>query len=300
MIYYKEPVYRPPSEANSLLIQVTEGCSYNCTFCIGNEGKKFLVRSIDEIKKDIDNSAMIYGNSVRKMFLLDGNAFVIKPEQLTEIAAYAYKKHPKLTRIGAYAHSGDILKKTDSDLKKIKEAGVKIVYLGIETGDDDLLKAINKKVTSNDIIEAIHKLYKAGITLSATIILGLAGNNSEASRQHAIQTAMLINKIKPGTQVPWYLSALTLMIPRGTTIYNDVKTKQFHPMTNLEILEELLCFLENLDDDLSKCIFRVNHASNYLELESNNLAKNKNSLIEQVKIAITNPSRLKKESFRGL
>lgn len=300
MIYYKEPVYRPPSEANSLLIQVTEGCSYNCTFCIGNEGKKFLVRKTDDIKKDIDQSVSLYGNNVRKLFFLDGNAFTIKPEQLIEISAYAMAKHPRLTRIGAYAHARDVLTKTDSDLEKIKQAGLTIVYLGIETGDDLLLSIINKRVTSEEIALAVQKLYKAGITLSATIILGLAGNNKEASRRHAIQTATLVNNIKPEPPVPWYVSALTLMIPRGTTIYNDVKTEQFKPMTNLEILEELLCFLEHLDDDLSKCIFRANHASNYLDLESNNLAKNKNKLIDEVKRAITKPQILKLEHFRGL
>lgn len=300
MIYYKEPVYRPPSEAKSLLIQVTEGCSYHCTFCIGNEGKKFIVRKSEEIKKDIDNSILIYGESVRRMFFLDGNAFVIKPEQLIELSSYAYSKHPRLNRIGSYAHARDILSKSDTELKEISEAGLKIVYLGIETGDDRLLKKINKNLTAEDIILAAHKLYEAGITLSATIILGLAGNDKQASKEHAIKTATLINKIKPKTNAPWYVSALTLMIPSGTIIYKDLKTGQFTPLTNVGILEELLCFLEHLDNDLSKCIFRANHASNYLDLESNNLAKNKNDLIEQVKRAIISPHSLKEEFFRGL
>ena len=173
MIYYKEPVYRPPSEANSLLIQTTEGCTHKCAFCIGNEGKKFLIRDIEDIKKDIDTAKSLYADNVKKMFLLDGNAFVIKPDMLIEIAKYSYSKHPKLTRIGAYSHAHDILSKNDEELKLIADAGIKILYLGIETGDDELLKSINKQTTSEEIIKACNKLHKAGITLSATIILGL-------------------------------------------------------------------------------------------------------------------------------
>ncbi len=300
LIYYKEPIYRPPSEANSLLIQATEGCAYNCDFCLGNEGKKFLIRPVEHIKHDIFNAHILYGNAVRKMFLLDGNAFIMKPDSLIEIAKYSYEIHPNLMRIGAYAHAKDILIKSDEELKEIARSGIKIVYLGIETGDDHLLTQINKKVTSDEIIEAIHKLYKAGITLSATIILGLAGNDQNASKNHAISTAKLINKIKPPTRVPWYISALTLMLPPGTVLNEKAEYGEFKPMNRLEILEELKIILENLDDDLHKCIFRSNHASNYLPLESNNLARNKNQLIESIQYAITHPEILKGELSRGL
>lgn len=300
IIYYKDPVYRPPAEANSLLIQATEGCTHKCTFCIGNEGKKFLIRNIDAIKKDILTARNIYSDRVRKMFLLDGNAFVMKPESLIEIAKFSYQIHPKLTRIGAYAHAKDILAKTDEELLAISNAGIKILYLGIETGDDELLKAINKQTTSEEIITACHKLYKAGITLSATIITGLAGNNKEASRKHAVATAKLINRIKPEPPVPWYVSALTLMIPQGTVIHSQKTNGEFLPMKNIEILEELKIFLEHLDENLEKCIFRANHASNYLPLESNNLARNKQKLIEIINEGLNNPHILKSEFLRGL
>lgn len=299
-IYYKEPVYRPPSEAKSLLIQATEGCTHKCTFCIGNEGKKFLIRDLEDIKQDISTAASLYGRMYKKMFLLDGNAFVMPPESLTEIAEYAYKTLPGLTRIGAYAHARDILSKTDEELKTISDAGIKILYLGIETGDDGLLKTINKQITSAEIIEACHKLYKAGITLSATIIIGLAGNNKEKSRQHALKTAELINKIKPNPPVPWYVSALTLMIPPGTEIYKQKRNNDFMPMTNIEVLEELKIFFENLNDDLEKCIFRSNHASNYLPLESNNLARNRKELLDNINAALKSPGCLKHEFLRGL
>ena len=237
MLYYKEPVYRPPSEANSLLIQATEGCTHKCAFCVANEGKNFLIRNIEDIKQDINTAKMLYGDNIRKMFLLDGNAFVMSPEMLIEIAQHSYKTHPQLTRIGAYSHAEDILSKSNEELKAIADAGIKILYLGIETGDDELLKKINKGVTSSEIAEACHKLYKAGITLSATIIAGLAGNDKEKSIQHSIKTAELINRIKPQPAVPWYVSALTLMIPPKTHIYEQKRKGEFIAMSSVEILK---------------------------------------------------------------
>ncbi len=299
-IYYKQPVYRPPSEAKSLLIQATEGCTHKCTFCIGNDGKKFIIRKTEDIKKDINTAKSIYGDIVRKLFLLDGNAFVMKPDMLIDIAEYSYKVHPNLTRIGAYAHAEDILVKSDHELKAISDAGIKILYLGIETGDDELLMAINKRITSEEIVEACHKLYEAGITLSATIILGLAGRDKDKSKNHAIKTAHLVNKLKPEPHVPWYVSALTLMIPPGTPIYEQKRNGKFIPMKNTEILQEMKIFLEQLDNNLKKCIFRSNHSSNYLPLESNNLAKNKQSLIYMIDKALTNPDILRMELLRGL
>ena len=190
--------------------------------------------------------------------------------------------------------------KSDEDLKAISESGMKIVYVGIETGDDELLCKINKRINSDEIVEAIHKLYKAGITLSATIILGLSGNDKETSNRHAINTAALINRIKPSVKVPWYISTLSLMIPPGTPLFRKVQSGEFKPMSNIEILQEMKMLLENFDDNLDKCIFRSNHASNYLSLESNNLARNKKQLIEKVDYAIKHPSVLKEEYFRGL
>lgn len=299
-IYYKEPVYRPPAEAESLLIQVTEGCTHSCEFCVGNYGKKFLVRDFEKIKKDIEAAKQLYGNSVRKMFLLDGNAFVAETDLLVKIAMYAKSLHPKLKRIGAYAHASDILIKPDEELKAIAESGIKIAYVGIETGDDELLNNINKKTNSSEIAQAAHKLYSAGITLSGTIILGLAGNDKEKSYRHAVETATLINSMKPESKLPWYISALTLMIHPESRLHKKVQSKEFIPMRNIEILEELKVFLGHLDDDLEGCIFRANHASNYLPLESNNLARNKNELINTISYALSHQEVLKPEFMRGL
>lgn len=299
-IYYKEPVYRPPSEARSLLIQVTEGCTHNCSFCVGNTGKKFLVRQPDEIKQDIKTGAELYGDTIRKIFLLDGNAFVAKTDTLLEVANYSYKNHKNLTRIGAYAHASDILRKSDEELRQLSDAGIKILYVGLETGDDELLETIGKRITADEMAEAAHKLYKADITISATIILGLAGNDPQKSRDHAIKTAELINKMKPEPAFPWYVSALTLMVVPGSEVYKQVKNGEFEVLSDVGILEELRVFFEHLDDDLEKCIFRSNHASNYLPLESNNLAKNKSEILESINKALSDRSMLRPEGLRGL
>lgn len=299
-IYYKEPVYRPPSEANSLLIQATEGCTHNCSFCVGSTGKNFLIRPTEAIKKDISIAANIYDDLVKRIFLLDGNAFVIKTDALIEIAEHSYKTHKNLNRIGAYAHARDILNKSDEELKAISEAGIKILYVGIETGDEELLQKIGKKITAEEIAQAAHKLYKAGITLSGTIILGLTGQDQGAGKKHAIKTAELINKMKTDPAVPWYISALTLMIMPYSRMYEQVQCGEFSPVSAIGILQELKILFENLDDDLEKCIFRSNHASNYLPLESNNLAKNKNEILEKINFALNNADTLRSESKRGL
>lgn len=299
-MYYKEPVYRPPSEAKSLLLQVTEGCTYKCSFCIGNAGKKFLIRPVEEIQKDVDCSKALYENNIKRIFFLDGNAFVLSPEKLIEIARYCYDIHPNLNRIGAYAHAKDILAKSPEELKRIRKAGIKIVYLGIETGDEQLLQQINKRVVPSEIADAVQLLHEADITLSGTIILGLAGNDPDLSRRHAIKTAELVNKLKPRVPVPWYISALTLMIPPGTQVFKQRLTGKFKPLSDVDILREMKIFFEHLDDDLEKCIFRSNHSSNYLPLESNNFARNKDQLIETINVALDNPKSLRKEFMRGL
>ncbi len=196
-LYYKEPVYRPPSEAYSLLIQATEGCTYHCTFCIESIEKKFKIRPTKDIKQDIDTAKQIYGDEVRKLFFLAGNAMAMPYDRLLEITEYASNIFPGLNRISVYAQANDILKKTDLELKSLADAGLKMVYIGIETGNDELLKKIEKHHTANDMVEAFHKCYKAGITPSGTIILGLAGNDKELSNQHMKDTAELVNRLSP-------------------------------------------------------------------------------------------------------
>ncbi|HEY0090421.1 MAG TPA: radical SAM protein, partial [Candidatus Lokiarchaeia archaeon] len=224
-IYYCEPVFRPPSEAYSLLIQLTEGCTFKCDFCMSNLRKNFLIRNVDDVKIDLDIARTIYGQNVNRIFFLDGNAMVTPTNKLLEVIRYSKTIFPKLERCGVYAHAKDILKKSDENLKELSDAGLKIAYVGFESGYDKLLEIVNKHATKSDYIEASKKLMKADIILSATLINGLGGaNNSELSANHAIESADLINKICPDDDRIWYISFLTLMIPPGTEIF---KKKSF-------------------------------------------------------------------------
>ena len=298
-LFYSEPVFRPPSEGNSLLLTVSIGCSFNCTFCYPYKHKNFSIRNIEDIKQDIDISKKKYGDSVRKIFLLDGNAFIVKPDKLIEISNYCYKQHKNLQRVSAYAHANDIITKSDEDLLRIAKSGLNMVYLGIETGDNDLLKSINKKTSAENLIKAAHKLHNSGIILSGTVILGLAGNDPELSKKHAILTATLINEMNPKSNQPWYISALSLMLPPGTEMEKEAKEGIFIPLNQKGTLEELKIILENISENLHGCIFRSNHASNYLALKGI-LSKDRDELIQKVKYGLDHPESLRPEYYRGL
>ena len=223
----------------------------------------------------------------------------MKPEHLVEVSKYCYQQHPNLTRVSAYAHAKDILRKTESELAQIKEAGLSMVYLGIETGDDDLLHQINKRTSADELAEAAQKLHRAGIILSGTLILGLAGNDPELSKRHAVATANLVNRMNPPKVQPWYISALTLMTPPGTPIEQAVQTGQFIPLNSVGVLTELKIFMEHVSEDLHGCIFRSNHASNYLPLKGT-LAMDKERLIATITHGLHHPSSLRNEYIRGL
>lgn len=304
-IYYKEPIYRPPSEAYSLLIQATEGCTYNCTFCISSIEKSFKNRPVEDIKQDIDSAKVLYGDDVRKIFFLAGNAMVMPYDRLLEITEYSKETFPNLKRVSAYAHAKDILRKTDEQLKSLFDAGLKMVYIGIETGNDELLNRIGKRQTANDTINAFHKCYKAGITPSGTIILGLAGNDKDLSLQHMKDTAGLVNKASPvhvieGRSLPvWYISCLALMIVPGTQIHKDSSEGKLMTMDADEILREMKIFMENISEDVQNCVFRSNHASNYLAL-GGKLCRDKDKILEQIEQNIKDRKYIRPEHYRAL
>ncbi len=302
-IYYKEPVFRPPSEAYSLLIQVTEGCSFKCDFCMSNLRKQFLIRRVEDIKKDLDIAKKLYGNGVRKIFFLDGNALTTPTEKLLEITNHANQLFPKLERCGVYAHARDILRKEDSQLRALSDAGLKIAYVGFESGYDKLLEAVHKHVTKEELIKASKKLMNADITLSATLINGLGGtNNPEVSNLHAIESADLINKICPDDDRTWYVAFLSLMVPPGTVLHEKKSRGQFEEMSPIEILKELHTFITNINfknNPHARCIFRSNHASNYLPIKGV-LDKDKLKILEIINYGLTHAEILKPEFYRGL
>jgi len=304
-LYYCEPVYRPPSEAYSLLIQATEGCTFRCTFCVSNIGKKFKVRPVEDIKRDIDTALDIYGRDVRRIFFLDGNAMVMPYMQLLEITKYAFKRFQTLQRVSVYAHAHDILEKSDKELRNLAEAGLRMAYIGIETGNNDLLKKIRKQQTADGIVRAFHKCFKAGITPSGTIILGLAGNDKDISFRHIKDTAALVNRASPTHVVKsesmpvWYISCLTLMIPQGTTVYTDMQQGRLVPMRPDEILQEMKIFIEHITVDVQNCIFRSNHASNYLAVKGT-LIEDKEAILALIEKNLQNREDIRPECFRAL
>ena len=304
-IYYSEPVFRPPSEAYSLLIQATEGCTYRCIFCVPYLRKKFKIRSTEAIKWDIDTARRIYGPRVQRIFFLDGNAMVMPADKLQEITEYAHEVFNGLERTSVYAHSKDILKKSDEELRSLAEAGLKMAYIGMETGNDELLKKIGKRQTADDTVEAFHKCFRAGITPSGTLILGLTGNDGETARQHMKDSAALVNKASPvhvikGENLPlWYISCLALMITPGTQIHKDTAEGRFVPATTEEILEEMKIFMENISDEVQNCVFRSNHPSNYLSIKGT-LCGDKYKILDLINRNLQDQADIRPENFRAL
>ena len=295
-----DPVFRPPSEWDALLIAITIGCTRKCTFCAMYRTKTFSIRKdIEEIKKDIKIAGATYGNRVRKVFFEDGNAFVVKPEILIELTDYCYKIHPNLKKVSAYAHAKDIVKKSDEDLKRLADSGFTMVYVGVESGDEEVLKACKKGTTQDELTLAAQKCHKAGISWSGIFLLGLAGNDPEKSRKHAIESAKLINRMAPPTPINWYISPLTLGITPGTELWTQKSTGEFQPCSSTQILEELYTMIEYTADDLQKCIFNTNHASNYLSLKGE-LSRDKKQFLKVIENGIKNPNMRRPDYLRRL
>ena len=289
---YDEPLFRPPSEGNSLIFQVTLGCSWNkCAFCEMYTSKKFSVKKEEDVFAEID-SMNLYSQNIRKVFLADGNAFVLSFSKLSRIVDRLHSVFPKLNRISAYALPKDILSKTDEELRLLAEKGLKLLYVGIETGDDELLQLIKKGETFESTSEALIKARKAGIKLSVMILNGLGGR--KYSKQHAVNSARMINKVQPE-----YLSTLVLSFPNGVEHFKKRFTGDFKELTQLELILEMGNFISRLE--LESTIFRSDHASNYLVLKGV-LERDKDELLQRIAKVLENPggSGLRPEWLRRL
>ena len=272
---YEGDVYRPPSEARSLIIQVTIGCSHNkCTFCHMYTDKQFRVRKREEILADLDECRDTYGPYVQRAFFADGDALVLPVQSLLHILKSCYAAFPALTRVGAYATVADLDRKTPEELKALKEAGLKIVYVGIESGSDKVLRYVEKGETKEQTVRACRKALTAGMKLSAMILLGLGGQS--LSKEHAEETADVISAVNPTM-----LSALTLMIPDDAPLKKDVDNGGFVPLTARGFLEELYLILKNITVT-EPCIFRSNHVSNLFAL-AGTLPEDKAKMLTSVK-----------------
>jgi len=255
---YEGNVYRPPSEAYSLIIQVSIGCSHNqCTFCGMYKGKSFRIRKVEEILEDLESARKAYSH-VEKIFLADGNALAIPNNDLESILSKIKKLFPECKRVSAYSAPKDILRKKREELEKIKKLGLRQLYLGVESGSDRVLERIHKGVGSKEMIEAGQKAKDSGFKLSVTVISGLGGK--ELWQEHAVESARVINAIQPD-----YFALLTLLVQEDTPLYDAVEKGTFQLLTPKEILRETQWMIKDLA--LKNTVFRSNHASNYVALK---------------------------------
>lgn len=287
---YEQPLFRPPSEAYSLILQVTIGCSHNaCSFCSMYKGKRFRVRGLPEILDDIRMAKERYGYT-EKIFLADGDALAMETDELLAILAALREAFPSVRQISLYAGPKNILAKSEEELAAICKAGVSLAYFGIESGDDEVLRAIKKGATSEEVAAAGRKIQQAGIDLSATVILGIGGR--ARWREHALATARVASAVNPK-----FLAALTLMVDAGTPLGQQVAGGQFELLSPRESLQELQLLLENLTVD--HCVFRSNHASNYFAV-GGTLPGDRAGMLATLESALQDERLLKHEKLRGL
>jgi radical SAM superfamily enzyme YgiQ (UPF0313 family) len=289
---YEGMIFRPPSEADSLILQVTVGCSYNrCTFCGAYQGKSFRIKSLKEVKEDVDEVSS-YGRRIRRVFLADGDALIIPQDDLLRILDYLTLKLKGLERVGVYANAKDILRKSLEELKALKERGLGILYLGLESGDPEVLKRIKKNATVDQLIRAARRVKESGILLSVTVILGLGG--VERSQIHAKETANVLSEMDPD-----FVGALSLMIVPGTPIAEEIDSGKLILPTPFGLIQELETMIEQCH--FSQCFFASNHASNYLPLRIR-LPEEKEDALGRIREVLQrkDPALLRPEYLRAL
>ena len=287
---YFGSVYRPPSEAYSLIVQVTYGCSHNtCAFCSMYKEKRFALRPLEEVLEDFEMARKTY-RKVGRVFLADGDALVRKAQELYVILDRIRELFPECERITCYASPSSIQIRTEEELRKLREKGLTMVYMGLESGSDQVLQKMNKGHTAAEIIAAGQKVRRCGMALSVTAITGLGG--PELLREHAVETAQAFNAMNPE-----YIGMLTLMVEPGTPLYDWVRSGQFQLLTTQQVLEETKLLVEQLDTPGS--VFRMNHASNYLNLRGT-LNQDQGAMLAEVQRALDGQTELKPEGWRAL
>ena len=290
---YEGMVYRPPSEAYSLIVQVTIGCSHNkCRFCSMYKDKQFHIRKFDDILVDLKECRAYY-RRIRRIFLADGDALCLSNAKLLRVLDAIRELFPECERVGIYARATDILRKTPEELRALKEAGIGIVYVGAESGDPDVLTYMQKNATRERLIEGVRRAEDAGIAASVTFISGLGGR--ARWKEHAIASATMINEMHPS-----YASWLTLMLDPSAPITRDIAEGKFELLKPLEVLDEMEVMLEHIEmPEGVTCVFRSNHASNYLSLKGD-LPKDRDAMLAVVRQAKENSDMLRPEYWRAL
>lgn len=287
---YDPPVFRPPSEAESLILQVTVGCSHNrCAFCSMYRQKRFRAKPESQVLAEIAQARELLGPEVRRSFLADGDALCLSTRRLTAILDALGEAFPRLRRVGIYANARDVLRKSSSELAELERRKLSIAYLGLESGDDAVLKDIEKGATATEIVEAGRRLRESGIAASVMVLVGIAGR--ERSRAHARLSAEAINQMQPS-----YISLLTYTPTPGSPLFERVRRGEVELPGALESLEEIREFVRALACDT---LFSCNHASNYLPLQGR-MPGSKASILQYLDAALVGRVPLKPESMRGL
>ncbi|NWF94056.1 MAG: radical SAM protein [Syntrophaceae bacterium] len=289
---YEGVIFRPPSEAQSLILQVTVGCSYNrCTFCGAYREKTFRIKSLEEVKEDIDEASP-YGSQIQRVFLADGDALVIPQQDLLRILEYLKKRLSGLKRVGIYANAKDVLKKEVGELKALKELGLGIIYLGLESGNREVLRRVKKNATIEQLIQAAKRVKDSGILLSVTVILGIGG--VEQSQAHAMDTGKVLSEMDPD-----FVGALSLMVVPGTPIEREIEAGQLVLPTPYGLIEELEIMIQH--SDFTRCFFASNHASNYLPLRIR-MPEQKEEALRRIREVLRrrDPTLLRPEYLRAL
>jgi radical SAM superfamily enzyme YgiQ (UPF0313 family) len=289
-MHYEGQIFRPPSEANSILLQVTTGCSHNrCSFCSMYAQSRFSIKDDSIVNADIDFAAQ-HCRRQNRLFLCDGDALILPQPRLAAILEQVREKLPWVERVGAYANPKNIKAKSVEELQQLHDLGLGIVYLGLESGDNETLKEIDKGADAAVMVEMGRKIRAASIALSITVILGIA--QLERSRIHAVETGRVLSLIDPE-----YVGALSLMLTPGSSLYQQYKQGSFYLLSPRQMLEELRTMLYHTD--LSGGYFHANHASNYLPIKAR-LPGDKEATIELLDRALRGEVALKPDYMRGL
>ena len=287
---YEGNIFRPPSEAYSLLLQVTVGCTHNkCTFCSMYKDKQFHIRKLEDILEDLAWARRHYAR-VERIFLCDGDALALSVNKLMPILDYIRENFPECERVTAYARAEDALRKTDEELKQLYEAGLTMAYVGAESGSEKVLEDIHKGETRQQLIDGVKKIEASGMKASVTFISGLAGK--AGWEEHAIESGKMISEMSPS-----YVALLTLIVDPSVPMAKDIESGKMELLSAEEVMKETLLMLENTEVT-RKCVFRSNHASNYLSLKGN-LPDDKEKMMEQIREAMSN-HMFKDEMFRAL
>ncbi|MBN2536989.1 radical SAM protein [candidate division WOR-3 bacterium] len=287
---YEGNIFRPPSEARSLLVQATVGCSHNrCAFCAMYRDKRFRVRPLEEVLEDVRSARRHYGPGLRRAFICDGNALVLPNRYLVSLLEELAGSFPELQRVGVYANARDIAGKTVPELDELVRHRLTMFYLGLESGSDRVLARMDKGATADEMVSAVNKAQAAGMKSSVIYLLGLGGRQDW--REHALASAQAVSAMNPN-----YLSALTVTVVPGTPLAAMLESGEFELPSPEEFALELKLFLENLA--VRATVFRSNHASNYVPL-AGRLPRDRDRLVAELESAIAH-HRFKPEYLRGL